>query len=456
VITVLVIASVTALIAGSFLTRAALESRLATRAVFLSAALNLAEAGIEEGLYAANTGGFNSDNGWTAPSGTTDVYVKTISSGFDYRQGTGALHIRVDGATGRGPVITATGVISIPNQPRLLKQLRVGVGPRKIWANGIVAKGNVTFTGSAHIDGYDSGLGPWNAATNRNDRATVATNATVVLSGSTYVYGSVATGGAAPSVGGSGRIYGATSPGTPLVDSSRVRTDFSANFTDATAPTTAAISLGAYSVGGSSTVTFPRAGDTPGANGRYLYTASSLSVAGSGHIVINGPVDIIVTGNVTVGGSGYIAVGGGTYANPTFNLYAGGTVGIGGNGMVNGTALPASASIWGTAPTGSSQSITIGGSGEFVGTIYAPNADVVLSGSGDVSGAVIGKTVVVSGAGVMHYDVQLAQLSPLGGPTPDSSAAATLAISSWAELTAPPGSGGAFARDNRVPFNTLF
>lgn len=459
VITVLLLAAVTAVISAGFLFRSAAESRLATRSMYQSVALNLAEAGIEEALHAVNTTTVNAANGWSLASGSTTDYVKTIASGFNFQQAAGAIHVRIDAALSISPTITAAGVVTFPNQPKLVKQLKVsGVGPAKVWANGIVAKGNVTFSGSADIDSYDSSRGNWNASTNRGDKATVATNATVQLSGAAYIYGYVATGGANPSVGGSGRIYGATSPSTPLVDPSRVRKDFNTNLTDATAPTTTAISLGNYTIGGVTVAALPRLGDPVGANGRYLYTCTNLDVGGSGNLTINGPVDIIVTGNTTIGGAGYIAVGGLLAVNPSLNLYCPGTINIGGSGMVNNTSVPSKSAIWGTKPsTGSAQSISVSGAGAYKGLIYAANGNINLSGSGGVFGAVIGNTVTLSGAAVIHYDVQLGNTVTAGGPTPGAGAGnGYLRIASWAELTDKPGSGDPFARDSRAPFATLF
>lgn len=459
IITVLVLAAVTAVIASGFLFRALQEAKLATRSFYQTVALNLAEAGIEEGLYAANSTAFNSANGWTLASGSTTDYVKSITSGFNFQQATGAIHVRVDGATSGTPTITGAAVLTIPNQPKIVKQIRVGgSAPVRLFANGIVSKGLVTFSGSADIDSYDSSLGAYHSSTNRSDRATVATLATVQLSGSATIYGYVATGGTVPSVGGSGRIYGATSPGSPLVDSSRVRTDFTTNLTDATAPTGSAYSLGAYSVAGSSTASLPRTGDVVGANGRYLYTCTSLSVGGSGRLNITGPVDIIVTGNTSIGGSGYIAVGGTGAVNPGMNLYCPGTIDLGGSGMVNNTSLPINATIWGTKPAGLTQTITVGGSGSFKGTIYAPNGNISVTGSGGVYGAVIGNAVTLSGSGDVHYDVQLATASVAGGPNPGSGSSGSgyFRVGAWSELSAKPGSGHAFARDNRAPFASLF
>ncbi len=453
IITVLILAAVTAVIAAGFLFRSAQEAKLATRSYYQSAALHLAEAGLEEGLYAANTSSLTSANGWTLVSGSTTDYVKSITTGLDFTQATGAIYVRADGAAGSTPVITAAGVINIPNQAKILKQLRIaGTGPRHLFANGIVAKGNVTFSGAADIDSYDSSLGPWNATTNRSDRATVATNTTVQITGSAYIYGSVATNNTTPNVGAAGRIYGATSPGTPKVDPTRVRTDFNTNLTDAVAPTTSPTSLSSLT----STITLPRVGDTPGANGRYLYRTSSMQLDGVATMTIAGPVDLISTGDATVNGSAKIVLTSGS--SVSFNLYCPGTITLNGAGMVNNTGDASKSTIWGTKPTGSTQSMEINGSASFVGTVYAPNANIQVNGAAGLCGAIIGNTVTVAGSSVIHYDTKLATADVLGGPTPGSGSTGSgaIAVGAWAELTGVPGTGAAFARDNRTPFNILF
>ena len=391
-------------------------------------------------------------------SGSTTDYYKSLTTDLDFQQATGAIHIRVDGAVGSSPVILAAGVVSIPGQPKILKQIRVGsAAPVRIFGNSVVAKGNVTFSGSAEIDSYDSDLGPWNAATNRSDRSTVATNSTVQISGSAEIYGYVATGGAAPDVGTGGRIYGATSPASPLVDSTRVRTDFNTNFTDATAPAVTATSLGAYALGSTTAVVLPRTGDLPSENGRYVYSATSLAMSGSALLRIDGPVDIIVTGDLSMSGSSQLEVGGGSSTNPSLNLYCAGDISMGGAGMVNSSTKPINASIWGTKPSGSTQTITLGGSAAFIGTIYAPNGNIVQSGSVDMQAAFVGNTVTLSSGCRLHYDVQLANAASSGGPTPLAGTGnGYLRVRAWSELKTAPGSGDPFARDNRPPFDTLF
>jgi hypothetical protein len=65
-------------------------------------------------------------------------------------------------------------------------------------------------------------------------------------------------------------------------------------------------------------------------------------------------------------------------------------------------------------------------------------------------------TLALNGNAKCHYDTQLANIAM--DPNGDNNVVgvSTLKLGSWAELTAAPGSGNAFARDNRVPFNNLF
>jgi hypothetical protein len=447
---VLVLAAVTAVIASSFLFRSAQEAKLAGRTLMQSVALNLAEAGLEEGLHAANSTGYTVANGWALASGSTTDYVKTITTGFTFQQATGAIYIRLDAAASLSPVVIATGVVTIANQPRIVKQLRAAGVKRNLWSNGVVSRGTLTFSGSAAIDSYDSTVGPWNSATNRSDRITVASASTaldpVVVGSSASIYGYVATTGADPVVGAGGRIYGATTPGGTNVDTSRIRKDFTSNFPEVTTPTTGTpIALSAVS----SSLTLPRGGDSPGADGRYTYSTSSVSLAGSNELRIRGPVDLIVTGNVSFAGNSALTVGdGGTSATSSLNLYTPGTISLGGNGMINYTNDSSKTTFWGTAASPATQTITLTGNNAFTGTIYAPNASITLTGSGDTSGSVIGNSVTVGGNGRFHYDTRLAEVQT----TLDTS----FRISAWCELSGAAGSGTAFARDERAPFTGLF
>jgi hypothetical protein len=449
VITVLLLAAVTALIASSLLFRAVQESRLATRSVFQSVALNLAEAGIEEGLHAANTGRLNAANGWALAAGATADYVKTVS-GFILQQASGSFYVRVDQGNTMTPIIIAAGVVAIPGQPRIVKQLRVTATKRSLWANGIVAKDTVTFSGNVTVDSYDSSLGAYNASTNRSDQATVATLRTsadpIVLNSNASIFGYVATGGQDPTVGAGGRIYGLTTPSGTLVDQSRIRRDFSANLPDVAAPTGSAYALGDVKT----SLTLPRTGDVAGSNGRYLYAMTSLQLAGTDVVTVLGPVDVIVSGKVTTAGNAALTVGSATVTTATLNLYVAGQMDMQGNGVVNNTNVPASMSIWGTVPSTSTskQDIKIGGNGTYTGVVYAPNAAVNFTAKNGVFGAIVSNQTSVGGNGAFHYDVRLGAII--------QSLDIAFRTTSWAELSQAPTSGSPFARDARDPFPSLF
>ena len=44
---------------------------------------------------------------------------------------------------------------------------------------------------------------------------------------------------------------------------------------------------------------------------------------------------------------------------------------------------------------------------DFYGVIYAPNTAVTIDGSADLFGAVVGKTLTLTGSGTGHYDESL-------------------------------------------------
>ncbi len=432
--------------------RSAQEARLAGRSLMQSVAINLAEAGVEEGLFAANTSGFTGANGWTLASGSTTDYVKTIT-GFNFQQATATVYVRVDSATTFTPVVIAAAKVTIPNQPPVMKQIRVGGTKRRLWSNGIVSRGMLTFSGNNEIDSYNSSLGAYNSATNRSDQVTVASASTaldtVVVGSHASIYGYVATTGDDPVVGSGGRIYGATTPAGTDVDSSRVRHDFTSNFPDVAAPTTFSTGLLSTSLGTvNSSVTLPRVGDVATASGRYVYSVTSVNLAGSDTISIKGPVDLVVTGSFSLSGNALLSVGGIGSSSPSVNLYCAGNVSLGGNGMSNQTSDASKATLWGTAVSPTTQTVSVTGNGSFTGTVYAPNANVTMSGNGDTSGAIIGNSVTMGGNGKFHYDTQLANVQA----TLDTS----YRLNSWCELTGVAGGSSAFARDNRAPFNAIF
>jgi choice-of-anchor A domain-containing protein len=136
---------------------------------------------------------------------------------------------------------------------------------------------------------------------------------------------------------------------------------------------------------------------------------------------------LYVTSSINIGSGGnkkgwaapqiHIASGG------TLTLYmAGATTSIAGNGLVNDSQQAKNFQYYGL-PTNTKIDIT--GNGAFYGTIYAPQADFSLKGSGnnsldDFTGSSITKTTTMGGNFKFHYDESLIWLSTLGGYDPIS------------------------------------
>src|SRR6185369_14916650 len=103
-------------------------------------------------------------------------------------------------------------------------------------------------------------------------------------------------------------------------------------------------------------------------------------------------VEIYVTGDISVGGQGLITLGSGVNAK----IYFAGNVSISGNGIVNSNNQPSDLQMYGIAPSdNSSRSVSLGGNGQIVTSLYAPNADVTVNGGGTdghVFGSIVGKS----------------------------------------------------------------
>lgn len=431
--------------ASYFLTHATRESRLSTRSFYESVALNLAEGGIDIAMLDINNSAIGTTNGWRAATDNAASWVKTISgagnASYAFGQGTGNTYIRVDNWTAgtlATVTVTSVGQVAVPNQAALNKQLVVKVARRSGAAAGMIVKGSILFNGNVKIDSYNSTLGAWNATTNRSDLVNVATDSTAANSysgGNGQVYGYVATGHSAPSVGSSGRIYGATTAAGVKIDPARVRQDFSQNIPNATGPSGTPINLGAIS----GNLTLPRAGDTLQANGRYLYTDNNggLQLNGNNVLTINGPVDIVLNANMQMGGNAKIQVNNGA----SINVYGYQGLQVDGNGVANASGDPKNVAFYSLGTS----DVQLNGNADFTGIIYAPNSALQSNGNGNISGSITVSSVQFNGNASFHYDVNLGSSAP----------SPYYAVKSWNELTDASTLTSNFKHDTRDPFTFL-
>ncbi len=416
-----ILSAILAVISASYLKMAGNESRNSHLSFMRNAALNLAEAGAEEAIWALNN---DDTSSWKSLS--SNIIYKN-STGFDLKMAkdTQIQMIIVDSAT--DPILLTRGLINMPDGSRMDKFIRIELTPRSVAPNGLTAKDSITFSGgNVTFDAYDSNS--TNLLGSLEDAGTVATtsiiNDAANISNSS-VMGGVATGGGTVALGPNAKVFDASDVnnyGSPThipagyVNPNLVTSDFRSDFPDMTAPS-ATNSVGTISNNMSL--------------GSGTYVADAISLNSNKKLHITGDVKLVVKGDVKISGNGT----GGIYVDQTngsLELYVAGDMDVGGNGFVNlntNSYDPTPLGDFGVVPDlgvypkpekmlifgigDSSQSISYHGNATLSGVIYAPNAAVSLKGGGsggEVLGAIVANTIKVTGTYGFHYDVQLKNL----------------------------------------------
>ena len=238
-ITALIFAVALGVMVTSILKLATGESELADESFLRNTLVNLNEAGAEEALWSVNK------QDWT---GWDDLgtYRGRLITGLNLGNGNqGTVHVLVENFNIMPIVYTKAAIGLIASGLTLggsvSKQVRMELANRTLFANGLTAKETLTINGgSAIVDSYQSSAGPPDPLLNRRDKGTVATVSIEfedLDAGNSEIYGYVATGGGAPAFGPNAKVYSEDwAPGDPLVDPSRVTTDFTAEFPDIDPP----------------------------------------------------------------------------------------------------------------------------------------------------------------------------------------------------------------------------
>lgn len=457
----LIFSAIIAIALGSYLSLGSTAMRQSHRALYNNAAMNLAETGLEEAMWAINQTleeNANAWNGWTPISGTSDQ--RRTFGPFALEQGvTGSVTVYVVNApddstpTGAAPIIHTRATITLPRNQPIKKWITVELERRSLFANGLLAKNSITFSGNgATVDSYDSRDGAYNSIISagppevRNryaegPAASVSVTADTFNLGNADIYGYVSVGtttvDAGLNVGPNGTVSGVLGQ-QGVVDYDRTTPNFTANLEDAKTPSTGSYTANTI-INSIGSMTLPRGTDvaTTEADGTLVYyiTANEINIGGnsSNKLIIEADKNVVIlltptTGtSISVGGSASIQID----ANASLNIYTSADVSIAGNGVANNTTNPPeNFMLWGTraASAGSLQNISIRGNGVLSAVVYAPNAAVTANGggsSGHIQGAIVGNTISITGGAAFHYDMALAELNedePFG-------------ISIWNELT---------------------
>ncbi|MFT4901266.1 MAG: hypothetical protein ACI81V_000535 [Lentimonas sp.] len=433
---------VVGLLAVSYLKMATTEYQASVRATLYSSALNLAESGIEMGIADLKDGTVTTAT-WT---GSELAFVQDGPN-------TGDVYYVITDALSSAPVIYAEGVIRGHPKGDVVKQVRVelssGFAP---FETGLAARNGISFSGNGvTLDSFNSNYGAYNSllsATtylgtipadfgdngyNRNDDIYIASaemnvydTDVTIAQGNADVYGYVSVSPTSTvSIGPNGMV---ASYDAGTHDPSRVYSDFYADFP--TQPVASGLSVGSYlNINTNQTLVGSGSKDSP-----TQYDVHEISLSGSSQtLTISGHVRIIMGGDIEVTGNGAIRLA----ANSSLTIYTDEDVRIGGGGVANAGSVATDFMIYGTANTtvdGSGdtvagQRISIAGNGQLAATIYAPAADVSMSGGGNngsVMGGVVGFTGRVNGQSSFHFDEALRDIVFGGGG---------YTIESWMEMT---------------------
>lgn len=409
IVTLLVLALL-ALGVGSYLSLNLGTARLARTSYQQNAAFHLAEAGAEEALWSLNRAHEKNPAAWTGWTVQGAAAWRRFAD-FDFGGNTsGLVKVYVSDtapAAGRRSQAVALAEVTAPGLPASTRLIEVTLGRRSYFANGIVARDTVRFSGlNTTVDSWDSDPDndpatpavPYGEGvrTDRGSIATLAIQNTALLINQADIWGYVATGGGAPEVGTQGSIRGADTPEDVQIDPARVTTDFSADLPLLTAPIDGTL-LSAL-------------GDTLGTAGEATrWRITGLSLNGNKTLTILGDVTLILTATT---GSALDVTGNASIIIPdgsSLTVYAEAGIKIAGNGLANGNTRPASCRLYGTGAADAGQSIHLTGNGDLKAVVYAPHAEVQINGNGHIMGAIVGASVTLAGNAAFHYDESLAR-----------------------------------------------
>ncbi len=425
--------ALTSMVIGAALYEARDRYRTCHQSLRWSQAAHAAEAGVELALMSAQQDSWVAD-GWPAAPGSPGGAAETKS--FPLSDGGIGAEVSVDKIDMSGVEwlrIRSVGVAdlsggavvgaepqdvmlrklslrqerssgsSVGAMPRATRVLEVLARPRtkSPYLRPILTDQKFSMSGG-EVDSFDSDdpakstAGLYDVA-KRQSNGEVGINDTVGTSdfGNAFIYGNASYSGAAPT------------------NMTNVQGTVSSSFNDTVDPVTTPTWTTFNATPTLITSTMTLTGGTKAAPARYKVSSVNLA---SGKVLTVAPhaagaesyVEVWVTGNFTTSGSGYIEQQPGVHV--TYHIA--GDVTVKRASFHNQTNLAATNVLKVISPAvGVNQKVNISGSGAMIGVVDAPGAAVTASGNGSVSGAIIGKSLNVSGGGAFHYDEALSRLA---------------------------------------------
>jgi hypothetical protein len=414
----LILAGLLGLTLGSYLYWVRTQNLLVSESQAWNTALTIAEAGIEEGMaqlnvalgHPATATNFtpSATTNWGAPSGDIFGPVTRTLNGGSYSA-------IIQPVPPTNAWIFATGYTTLPLVDRpITRTVRVMTAVSFLFPNAVSARLGVTNAGNnIMVDSYDSSDSYHSTPNGLYDPATrkaggdVATTDGIINVANANIYGKLRTGPQGSyKIGPNGRVGDLPSnwSGTSGIQPGWYLNDFNMDFPDVLEP---------YTFG------FPPTNVTTNGNTTYIlgngeYMMGDLTLSAGDQLLVVGKAKLYLTGNLDMKAQGQKAAAINITNDATLTLYVAGPTA---NFTQVNTVGNASTFAYYGLPTNTK--VTWSGNAQYLGTVYAPNADFNLGGGGantmDFQGSAVVRSVNMNGHFNVHYDENLRRAGPTAG-----------------------------------------
>ena len=402
-ISAMLISAAIALGLASYLRVSYNSSKVSDRTYYLNAAANLAEAGLEEGIYCyrlvdGGTVVTTAWSGWTTSAGNATLTLPSFNLGNNAVGIVKIFVIGYDGVSSTPACISQATVTPLDGSPVVKKTLKCTLKKTGSYNAAILTKTSLTLGSNSIVDSFNSNPtgksddSDWTRLTYDDCKATPGSKGNLISTGTT---GTISLGSGAMV---KGNVLLASSSNS--ISASQVTGTITNNYTGTpfpsySTPTFSGMNIN-YIVFSSIPANLPASGDKISPDGRYYYMAITQQL-GKTKIATGKNVTMLVL-NMTGG----LEVDTGA----TCIVWSLGDIITSGSDGFKNRNWAGALQIYGILTT----TVTLGHSPDTVACVYAPLATVTFNGGGSskqFTGAIIANKFSTSAGWSFHYDEAL-------------------------------------------------
>jgi hypothetical protein len=384
----LVVMAVLLLLAIPFLYQLSFENKLTTKTYKSSAAMSLAEAGVDRAIWELNYGDIS---GWTGDDTLRTMDISSLQAAGG--NVIGDVGIRVVDPTADHPIVESRGMVSYVGDLEVIRTVRSELGGYPPFKFAAFADDGIMIDQDVMIDSYDSREGDYDNPGNVGSEGDIGTNSdefsAIYMDNLADLAGDAASG-----AGSDPESVIITDPGANIDGEKRALP--AEIYLPPITPPGGLNPMGDYSMSGTDSIFL---------SGEY----GSFTMENNSVVTIEADVILYITGDfymdqnsrldIADGASLQIIMGSGSFEMDQSST------------MNNLSQDPTKFVLFGTESfTGD---IYIDQSSEFYGAIYAPNAFVELDQANGFYGAIMAKEILFDQDTVLHYDKALEDLEIL-------------------------------------------